>query len=117
MPFDFGKTKGSAARKGSFLSQAAAAPDPLASVEYTGNVAEDSASELTALKDQGFDQRRRNEANRFKQATDSEFWFAVCFESREQKETFLAALPNAKRLGDKYIDGKALATSMGISLD
>ena len=44
------------------------------------------------------------DAKRFTAATDSEYWFAVCFESRAQKETFLDAL-GWLDLGDKYLDG------------
>lgn len=89
-------------------------PDPLADVEYTGDLAADSAAELDAVA-QGFRDRTKWEDDRFRLATDSEYWFAVCFTSREDKDAFLAAarlLP----VGDKYLDGSAVAAILGIDM-
>ncbi|WP_181771273.1 hypothetical protein [Amycolatopsis pittospori] len=90
-------------------------PDPLADVEYTGDVPEDSRRELTALQ-QGFRDRAKREAERFRLATDSEYWIAVCFKTREDKEKFLR---NAKLLpiGDKYMDGYAVAKVLGVPME
>lgn len=87
-------------------------PDPLADVEYTGDLARDSEAELDALA-KGFRERTKREDERFRLATDSEYWFAVCFKTREDKDAFLAAarlLP----VGDKYLDGYAVARTLGI---
>lgn len=89
-------------------------PDPLADVEYTGNAETDSAREMAALES-GFKARAQAETERFRIATDSEFWFAVCFQSREQKDVFLAAMEWSSA-GDKYIDGTMIASAMGIDL-
>lgn len=89
-------------------------PDPLADVELTGDVEVDSANELSALLT-GFRERARQENDRFTLATDSEFWFSIGFKSREQKETFLAAL-EWLQFGDKYLDGTAVAHALGIIL-
>jgi hypothetical protein len=89
-------------------------PDPLADVEYTGDLATDSAAELDAVA-KGFRERTKKEDDRFRLATDSEYWFAVCFKSREDKDAFLAAarlLP----VGDKYLDGYAVAQILGIDM-
>ena len=99
----------------SFIEQAAAAPDPLAGVEYTGDREVDSAAELTALQ-VAHRGRAERERGRFEQATDSEHWVALCFRSRDHKEAFLAAV-NAVALGDKYVDGHRLADLMGIDLE
>lgn len=112
MPFDFGG--GKARKVAGFMAPAAQVDDPLGGVEYTGNVETDSAAELSALEE-GFKQRRKDEDARFKAATDSEFWLAVCFRDREHKDAFLAAV-GASRLGDKYLDGHALARLLGIDL-
>lgn len=90
-------------------------PDPLAGVEYTGDLEVDALTELDAIQ-VAFRDRRRQEERRFKQATDSEFWVAICFESREQKESFLrnAALSD---LGDKYLDGTRVAQALGVDLN
>lgn len=90
-------------------------PDPLADVEYTGNLATDAASEFTALE-QGYRDRAKAETARFKRATDSEYWVAVCFTTREEKEAFLTAAGLA-HLGDKYLDGHQVAHQLGIELD
>jgi hypothetical protein len=88
--------------------------DPLKDVPYTGDVEQDAAAELDALQT-AFGDRTRKERQRFVAATDSEYWFAVCFQSREQKERFLLAL-NWVRFGDKYLDGTLLAEKLGIAL-
>lgn len=87
----------------SILGKPEQTPNPLADVEYTDNIAADSAAELTALE-QGYRDRAKQEGNRFRNATDSEYWFAVCFKTRAEKEAFLTEyglLPH----GDKYLDG------------
>lgn len=90
-------------------------PDPLKDVEYTGNLQQDAAAEITALE-QGYRDRAKEEADRFKRATDSEYWVAVCFDSREEKERFLqrAGLID---LGDKYLDGREVADRLAVDLD
>jgi len=86
------------------------APDPLADVAYTDDLAEDTARELTAMES-AYRDRAVAERDRFRAATDSEYWFAVCFTSREEKEAFLAEF-GAAPLGDKYLDGSALAATL-----
>jgi hypothetical protein len=87
-------------------------PDPLAEVEYTGDLAADSAAELDAVQ-QGFRDRTKREDERFRLATDSEYWFVLCFKSREDKEAFLKAA-GLMAVGDKYLDGYAVAHVLGI---
>lgn len=89
-------------------------PDPLAAVDYTGDLVTDSAAELDALA-KGFRERTKREDERFKLATDSEYWFAVCFKTREDKDAFLATA-RLMAVGDKYLDGYAVARALGIAL-
>lgn len=63
----------------------------------------------------GFRDRAKAENQRFVAATDSEYWFAVCFQSRAQKEAFLKALGWLAH-GDKYLDGTSLADALSICL-
>lgn len=91
-------------------------PDPLAEVEYTGSLAEDAASELDAMQ-QAYRDRAKAEQSRFTAATDSEYWVAVCFTSRAEKEAFLKAARIPARMGDKYLDGRQFARRVGIDLD
>ncbi len=80
--------------------------DPLAAVEYTDNLEEDSARELSALE-QGIRDRAAAERDRFREATDTEYWFAVCFRTREDKEAFLERYDLYEK-GDKYLLGPEL---------
>lgn len=90
--------------------------DPLAGVEYTGNVEEDAKAEFSAL-DSAYRDRARKEADRFTATTDSEYWFAVCFKSRADKEAFLAAAGvKTKLMGDKYLSGYDLAAVLGVDM-
>lgn len=92
------------------------ADDPLAGVEYSGDLEKDSAAEFGALT-VAYRERAKAEADRFTNATDSEFWFAVCFKTREEKEAFLkAAGVKLKLMGDKYLDGRQLAAVLGIKI-
>ena len=72
--------------------------------EITGNPEVDSRADLDAVQ-KGFRDRIKNENNRFKLSTDSEYWFVACFQTREQKEAFLKALDLLVH-GDKYIDDR-----------
>jgi hypothetical protein len=90
------------------------APDPLAGLTPTGSEEVDAKAELNAMQ-LAFKARREREAERFKNATDSEFWFAVCFHTREQKEKFLR-LAQLIELGDKYLDGLEVAKALNINL-
>ncbi|WP_211440941.1 hypothetical protein [Collimonas humicola] len=56
---------------------------------------------------------RKQQADAIELANDSEFWFAMYFQTREQKEAFVAALGLKQ---DKYIDGQEAARILGITL-
>jgi hypothetical protein len=57
----------------------------------------------------------RSNDQRFDDATDSEYWFCICFQTREQKEEFLN-LVGWTEIGDKYLDGMKVAKAMGLKL-
>ena len=97
-------------------SAVAGASDPLAYVAYCDppNMEADSAAELSALQE-AFKKRAKQEAQRFRDVTDSEYWVALCFQTREDKDRFLRAL-NLIQLGDKYIDGHKAAQLLGVDL-
>jgi len=65
---------------------------------------------------EAFKGRANAESARLIDATDSEFWIAVCFQTREQKEEFLKKA-GLWQLGDKYLDGTKVAKAMGIKLE
>lgn len=65
--------------------------------------------EAEALR-QRFREKMKDERKRFRDVCDTEYWFCVCFTSREQKEEFLKALrinPN-----EKYVDGREMARAV-----
>ena len=64
----------------------------------------------------GFKQRAKQEEQRYLNATDSEYWFCLCFQTREQKDEFLKKV-GWWDIGDKYLDGMLVAEAMGIHLD
>lgn len=92
------------------------AANPLDAVDYSGDLRGDIASELTVMQE-SYRARNAGGHDRKRRATDSEFWIGVCFESREQKEQFLAAVGLRPKLnGDKYVDGRIMAAKLGITL-
>ena len=60
--------------------------------------------------------RGKAEKARFEQVTDSEYWVAFCFETREQKQEFLEKAGLSDE-GDKHVDGLAFAKSIGIDIE
>lgn len=89
-------------------------PTALDGIPYSGNAEADSALELNEFQRQAKNALKREQKLQ-EQAFDTEFWFAVYFQSREQKEAFLVGLEMLAD-GDKYLDGQALAEKLGIAL-
>lgn len=85
------------------------------SPELTGDVETDSKNDLTELQ-AAFRKRVESENNRLDLTTDSEYWVALCFTTRGQKEEFLRKL-NLIQFGDKYLDGERVAKELGIELE
>lgn len=85
------------------------------SEDYNGNAEHDSALDAATIGDEfkAIREARAKQAAAVELANDSEFWFAVHFQTREQKEAFVQALGIAQ---DKYIDGQQLAQVLNISL-
>ena len=73
----------------------------------------DCTEELGALE-ASFRDRMNAENKRFRDMCDTEYWFAVCFSSREQKDEFLEKI--GLDTSGKYIDGKALAMAFRRSI-
>ena len=61
-------------------------------------------------------EHKKRQRDLYRISNDDEFWLAICFQSREQKEAFLAALKLAD-LGDKYIDGLQVAQRLGVAIE
>jgi hypothetical protein len=71
--------------------------------------------ELTEVLD-GFKRRAAREEQRFADAADSEYWVALCFQTRAQKEEFLRTTGWGAP-DEKYLDGMAVADALDITLD
>ena len=115
MAFNFGAgSTGKPARKKKNLLTAGK-HDPLGNVEYTGNVETDALAEADELYSE-LKAARKQQTDKVLAIGDSEYWFAVCFRDRDSKDAFLKAI-NAARLGDKYIDGHALARLLKVDIE
>lgn len=89
-------------------------PDIYSMPVQTGNVELDSKADLDEVQ-ASFRKRIKMENSRFQNTTDSEYWFAVCFQTRAQKEAFLKAM-GLFLMGDKYLDGIEVAKKLGIDI-
>lgn len=89
-------------------------PAIFGNIDYQEKLEHDALAEADALMSE-FQKRAKAEEKRREIATDSEFWFAVCFQTREQKDEFLK---NAGlfQIGDKYLDGVRVARKLGVSI-
>lgn len=82
---------------------------------HEGKSVEERSTAVLNEAQQAFSDRAKNEAKRMLMACDTEFWFAVSFQTRAQKEQFLK-LAKLIELGDKYLDGWEVAKVLGIPL-
>lgn len=90
--------------------------DVVAESEEPGQFRDEVAAELSVMQD-AYRKRNVAEKKRRTAATDSEFWIAVCFTDRAEKERFLAAVGVMPDLhGDKYINGRVLAAKLGLRI-
>lgn len=87
--------------------------NPLAGLADLGGVQENADQEMSAVEAEIERNRARFEEH-FRVAADPEFFFCVCFQSRDQKEEFLKAIGWFDDLGDKYINGLEVARRLGV---
>lgn len=79
--------------------------DPLEGIDYDCQTVETEAIEEISATLKAFKARQEQEQKRRQHSTDSEYWFCLCFTSREEKEAFLKKF-NLHSIGDKYLDGR-----------
>lgn len=91
------------------------APDPLAGLTATGNVEADSETELDAVA-KGFRERREREDERRRNATDSQYYFVVCFRNNPDRDEFLARYNMGLHDGDWWVNGYELARMIGFDV-
>lgn len=87
---------------------------PLEKVPVTGNAEKDVAAQLNAFQEEA-KKSLRNEIATFEAMFETEYWFCVCFQSRDQKEAFLDHLGLIEH-GDKYLDGYVVAEKLKVPL-
>jgi len=85
-----------------------------AGIEMTGDLQEDADSTMSEALRQIIERKKATQ-ERFRVATDPEFFICVCFQSREQKNEFLR-LAGWDDLGDKYINGLDVARRLGVGI-
>lgn len=113
MSFNFKGSNTGATKRGGFSLSGGEPPE----VEESDSLEVEAANEFSTLESEYVKRRKAEDARRIA-ATDSEYWFAVCFRSREDKDKFLRKIKAKPRLhGDKYIDGYALAKLLGITME
>ncbi len=89
--------------------------DPIDGLDTSGlDIDEGMKKEVSAVL-QGFKDRNKRDRARFDLAVDSEYHATLVFQSREQKEIFLAAM-GWLEYGDKYLNGLILAALQGVEL-
>lgn len=105
-----------AAKKRSPLLAFDPAPDPIDDSKLPGNHEGDCASELDQVH-LGFRARQKAEAERFKNATDTGYYFTVIFETGTQAAAILKAMGcTSQSGGDLFVDGRVLAEKLGVEL-
>ena len=107
--------KPQATRKAGGFSRAPLPPTLGEMMEYTGDPEKDATKEceltLEALQNK---ERKKALREKLRLTTDSGYWCALCFETREQVDAFLKEINWVD--GDKYIDGVVFARRLGIKL-
>ena len=83
--------------------------------KYIDNAEHDAKLDVDVIKDEfaAIREARKKQADAIELANDTEFWFCVFFQTREQKEAYCKAMGYEH---DKYIDGEAEAHRQGIAL-
>ena len=90
----------------------AADPGPMPELEEMERIAQEEVNEIFRKITEAGNKAKK----KFIEDNDGEYWVALCFQTRAQKEEFLQKV-GWMHLGDKYIDGMELAELLGISLE
>lgn len=89
--------------------------DKLAKAEADLASIRDSPADPKAAENAKWALNRLKSKQAYLDGNDTEYWFAVCFESRDQKEAFLRVL-DLMAEGDKYLWGPDVAEAIGFRL-
>lgn len=89
--------------------------NPLPDLAATDDPEEAAENEVSAALQHILDEKKQKR-DAYRTMLDHEFWCAICFQNREQKEAFLKAI-GILDLGDKYIDGLKVAQRLGVEVE
>ena len=93
-------------------------------MNYTNNFQKDKSNQIKSKADlkekaeslkSDFIKGIQEGQKKFQQEMDTEFFFCVAFQNREQKEEFLKQT-NLIQHGDKYLNGLKVAETLGVKL-
>lgn len=89
--------------------------DPMEAVEYRDNDLEHNAdAEMSEVVRQIRDEKRIK-FDRFRVSRDPDYWLALCFQSREQRDEFLR-LAKWDAIGGRFVNGLDVARRLGIDI-
>jgi hypothetical protein len=90
--------------------------DPLEDVDFDPNDLEASAtaemSEIVRL----IREKKKESSDRFRIANDTDYWVALCFQCREQRDEFLRKA-GWSDVGEKYLNGLEIARRLGVDVE
>lgn len=91
--------------------------NPLDALAYPGDLEGDVLAEAQAIRE-AFQAKYRGELDNFRAQDNTDYWFLVCFQTQEQKEQFLALAdwPTHGIGGRRYLNGLALARTLGLDI-
>lgn len=87
---------------------------PVEGMTYTDDPETDAKEEISRTL-QALRENEKLRRNQYTEMVDTEFWCAICFQSRGQKDEFLEKL-GLLRHGDKYLDGLFVARVLGVDI-
>lgn len=90
--------------------------DPLESVEYRENDLEHNSDvEMSEVVKQ-IKEAKRAQFDRFRVSRDPDYWLALCFQSREQRDEFLRRV-GWTTIGGRYVNGLDVARRLGADIE
>ncbi len=88
--------------------------DPLEDVEYSDDLEASADSEMSEILRQ-IKERRQADRDRFRVARDPDYFVVLCFQSRDQRNEFLAKSEWGQR-DEKYLNGLEICRRLGIDV-
>ena len=90
-------------------------PNPLDTMDYPGDLEGDATEEVSVILATILEERKQ-QRDTWRLKLDTEYWFCVCFQSREQKLEFLEKV-GWLSFGEKYLDGLRCAADLGLGVE